>query len=58
MNVFERFVIQGMVGSAEMAVRVGSSIVRIAQSGILRYYALLLLAGAGGLGLYFLVVSR
>jgi len=58
MNVFERFVIQGMVGGAEVAVRVGSSIVRVAQSGILRYYALLLLAGAGGLGLYFLVVSH
>jgi hypothetical protein len=56
--VFERFVIQGMVGSAELAVRFGSSIVRVAQSGILRYYALLLLAGVGGLGLYFLVVSR
>ena len=58
LNVFERFVIQGMVGGAELAVRAGSSIVRVAQSGILRYYALLLLAGAGGLGLYFLVVSR
>jgi NADH-quinone oxidoreductase subunit L len=58
MNVFERFVIQGLVGGAELAVRVGSSIVRVAQSGIVRYYALLLLAGAGGLGLYFLLVSR
>jgi hypothetical protein len=47
-----------MVGGAELAVRVGSSIVRVAQSGILRYYALLLLAGAGGLALYFLVVSH
>ena len=29
-----------------------------AQSGLLRYYALLLLAGVGGLALYFLLVSR
>jgi NADH-quinone oxidoreductase subunit L len=57
-NVFERVVIQGMVGGATVAVRVGSSIVRVAQSGLLRYYALLLLAGVGGLTLYFLVVSR
>jgi NADH-quinone oxidoreductase subunit L len=58
LNLFERYVIQGMVGGAGLAVRAGSSIVRVAQSGIVRYYALLLLAGAGGLGLYFLLVSR
>ena len=38
--------------------RTGSSIVRVAQSGLLRYYALLLLAGVGGLALYFLLASR
>jgi NADH-quinone oxidoreductase subunit L len=57
-NVFERTVIQGTVGGAAVAVRVGNSLVRVAQSGLLRYYALLLLAGVGGLALYFLVVSR
>jgi NADH-quinone oxidoreductase subunit L len=57
-NVFERVVIQGMVGNTALAVRVGNSLVRVAQSGLLRYYALLLLVGVGGLGLYFLVVSR
>ncbi len=57
-NVFERYVIQGLVGGAERAVRVGNSLVRVAQTGILRYYALLLLAGVSGLALYFLVVSR
>jgi NADH-quinone oxidoreductase subunit L len=56
-NVFERVVIQGMVGGTTAAVRVGNSLVRVAQTGLLRYYALLLLAGVGGLALYFLVVS-
>ena len=39
-------------------VALGSSIVRVTQSGLLRYYALLLLAGVSGLALYFLLVSR
>ena len=55
--VFERVVIQGMVGGATAAVRTGSSIVRVAQSGLLRYYALLLLA-CRRLALYFLLASR
>jgi NADH-quinone oxidoreductase subunit L len=58
-SVFERVVIQGMmVGGATLAVRIGNSIVRGSESGLLRYYALLLLAGVGGLALYFLVVSH
>jgi NADH-quinone oxidoreductase subunit L len=57
-SVFERTVVQGMVGGATLAVRVGNSFVRVAQSGIVRYYALLLVAGLGGLSLYFLIVSR
>jgi NADH-quinone oxidoreductase subunit L len=56
-GVFERVVIQGMVGGTTAAVRMGNSLVRVAQSGLLRYYALLLLVGVGGLALYFLVVS-
>jgi NADH-quinone oxidoreductase subunit L len=57
-NVFERFVIQGMVGGAAFAVRAGNSLVRVAQTGLLRYYALLLLVGVSALGFYFLAVSR
>jgi NADH-quinone oxidoreductase subunit L len=57
-NVFERVVIQGMVGGTTFAVRVGNSIVRVAQTGLLRNYALLLLVGVGGLALYFLMVSH
>jgi NADH-quinone oxidoreductase subunit L len=56
-NVFERVVIEGMVGGTATAVRAGNSLVRVVQSGLLRYYALLLLVGVGGLALYFLVVS-
>ena len=57
-DVFERVVVQGLVGGTTLAVRVGNSIVRVVQSGILRYYALLLLAGVSALALYFLAVSR
>ena len=35
-----------------------TTLVRVAQSGLLRYYALLLLTGVTALALYFLVVSR
>jgi NADH-quinone oxidoreductase subunit L len=56
-NVFERVVVQGMVGTTETAVRAGNSLVRVVQTGVLRYYALLLMIGVGGLALYFLVVS-
>ena len=56
-NVFERVVIQGMVGGTTTAVKAGNSFVRVVQTGVLRYYALLLLVGVGGLALYFLVVS-
>ena len=37
--------------------RAGSSAVRAAQSGFLRYYAALLLLGLTGLGLYFLLAA-
>ena len=57
-NFFERTVIQGIVGGTALAVRVGNSFVRVVQSGLVRYYALMLLIGVGALGLYFLVVSR
>jgi NADH-quinone oxidoreductase subunit L len=57
-NVFERVVVQGFVTGAALAVRAGNSIVRVAQTGLVRNYALLLLGGVGGLALYFLLVSR
>jgi hypothetical protein len=46
-----------MTGTAQV-VRAGNFVVRSAQSGLLRNYALLLATGVTGLALYFLVVSR
>jgi NADH-quinone oxidoreductase subunit L len=49
-------VINGVfVGGSTGAVRAGSAAVRAAQSGYLRYYVTLLLAGVVALGLYFLL---
>ena len=45
------------VGGTSGAVRAGSSAVRAAQSGFLRYYAALLLLGLAGLGVYFLLAA-
>jgi NADH-quinone oxidoreductase subunit L len=57
-DVFERVVINGvLVGGPAGIVRAGSAAVRAIQSGFLRYYAALLLAGVAALGLYFLVVA-
>ncbi|HZO60927.1 MAG TPA: NADH-quinone oxidoreductase subunit L [Solirubrobacterales bacterium] len=57
-NVFERYVVSGMVSGTALVVRAGNQFVRVAQSGVLRYYALLLMTGVTALALYFLVVSR
>jgi NADH-quinone oxidoreductase subunit L len=57
-EVFERVVIGGLVSGTTFAVRAGNSIVRVAQTGLLRNYALLLVTGVTALALYFLVVSR
>jgi len=55
-STFERVVIQGLlVDGALRVVRGGSLVVRNAQSGLLRYYAALLLVGVTGLALYFLL---
>jgi NADH-quinone oxidoreductase subunit L len=57
-RVIERRVAQGaIVGGATGGARGLSSIVRTAQSGFVRFYALLLIAGLAGLGLYFLVAA-
>ena len=55
---FERVVIDGMAQGTTVAVRAGNSLLRIAQSGLLRYYALLLMTGVTALALYFLIVAR
>jgi NADH-quinone oxidoreductase subunit L len=56
-SIFERYVVQGLVIGATDLARGASATVRGAQSGYLRSYALLLVAGFAGLGLYFLLQS-
>jgi NADH-quinone oxidoreductase subunit L len=56
-RVFEPRVVQGVVDAATGFVRGASATVRSAQSGFVRAYALLLVAGFAGLALYFLIVS-
>jgi NADH-quinone oxidoreductase subunit L len=56
-SIFERYVVQGLVLGATDLARGASTGVRGAQSGYLRSYALLLVAGFAGLGLYFLLQS-
>jgi NADH-quinone oxidoreductase subunit L len=57
-NVFERVVVQGVVTAAVDLVRGVGVIVRGAQSGFVRAYALLLIGGFAALGLYFLIASQ
>jgi NADH-quinone oxidoreductase subunit L len=55
-STFERvFVDETLVGGTTGIVRAGSAAVRAAQSGFVRYYAALLVAGLTGVGLYFLL---
>jgi NADH-quinone oxidoreductase subunit L len=56
-TVIERVVVQGIVVAAVDAVRGVGVLVRGAQSGFVRAYALLLIGGFAALGLYFLIVS-
>jgi NADH-quinone oxidoreductase subunit L len=57
-TVVESTFVQGvLVGGATGAVRVGTAFARSIQTGELRAYAGLLIAGVGGTVLYFLVVS-
>jgi NADH-quinone oxidoreductase subunit L len=57
-NVVETDFVQGtIVGGAVGVVRTGMTIARTVQTGYLRAYALLLLAGLAGLSLYFLIAS-
>jgi NADH-quinone oxidoreductase subunit L len=56
-DFFERLVVDGLVNGTKGTVGGAGGIVRLAQSGFVRAYALLLIAGFAGLALYFLVVS-
>ncbi|HUA12208.1 MAG TPA: NADH-quinone oxidoreductase subunit L [Solirubrobacteraceae bacterium] len=57
-DVFERRVIDGViVGGTSSVVRAGSTAVRAAQSGLIRYYAAFLALGVAAVGLYFLLRS-
>ena len=56
-DVFERWVVQGLVIGAVETARGANAGVRFAQSGYLRSYALLLVTGFAGLGLYFLIAG-
>jgi NADH-quinone oxidoreductase subunit L len=49
------FVQDTVVGGTTTVVRAGSAAVRAVQSGFVRYYAALLVLGAAGVGLYFLL---
>ncbi len=57
-RVFERFVVDGLVTGTEDVVGASGRVVRIVQSGFVRGYALLLIAGFAGLALYFLLSSQ
>jgi NADH-quinone oxidoreductase subunit L len=56
-SIFERYVVQGIVGGTAGAARGANAAVRVVQSGYLRSYALLLVTGFAGLALYFLLQS-
>jgi NADH-quinone oxidoreductase subunit L len=56
-RVFERFVVDGLVNGTAETVRGAGGVVRTVQSGFVRSYALLLIAGFAGLALYFLLTS-
>jgi NADH-quinone oxidoreductase subunit L len=56
-RVIERFVVDGLVNGTAGTVRGASGVVRTVQSGFVRSYALLLIAGFAGLALYFLLAS-
>ena len=56
-DTFERFVIQGIDRGTNDGIGGLGEIVRTAQSGFVRFYALLVIGGLAGLALYFLVAS-
>ena len=56
-STFERLVVDGLVSGTKETVSGAGGIVRVVQSGFVRSYALLLIAGFAGLALYFLLSS-
>ncbi len=56
-STFERLVVDGLVTGTKETVAGAGGIVRVVQSGFVRSYALLLIAGFAGLALYFLLSS-
>ncbi|HWW67469.1 MAG TPA: NADH-quinone oxidoreductase subunit L [Solirubrobacterales bacterium] len=56
-RTFERIVVGGLITGTEDVVGGAGRVVRTVQSGFVRSYALLLIAGFAGLGLYFLLSS-
>jgi NADH-quinone oxidoreductase subunit L len=56
-RTFERVVVDGLVDGTRETVGGAGGFVRALQSGFVRAYALLLIAGFAGLALYFLIVS-
>ncbi|HWO16097.1 MAG TPA: NADH-quinone oxidoreductase subunit L, partial [Solirubrobacterales bacterium] len=56
-RTFERLVVGGLITGTEDVVGAAGRLVRVVQSGFVRGYALLLVAGFAGLALYFLIVS-
>ena len=57
-DTFERLVVDGLVAGTREAVGGLGGVVRTVQSGFVRAYALLLIAGFAGLALYFLIVAQ
>ncbi len=57
-SVIERVVVGGIISGATGLVRAAGVVVRDAQSGLLRAYALLLIGGFAVLGVYFLAVAN
>ena len=56
-RTFERVVVDGIVNGTRETVGGAGGLVRAVQSGFVRGYALLLIAGFAGLALYFLIVA-
>jgi NADH-quinone oxidoreductase subunit L len=57
-DTFERIFVEGtLIGGTTGIVRAGSAVVRGVQTGVLRYYAALLILGVTVVGFYFLIQS-
>jgi NADH-quinone oxidoreductase subunit L len=56
-NVVERYLVQGIVVVARGTATGLGDIVKAAQSGFIRSYAMFVLAGVVGLALYFLIAA-